>query len=721
MRREDLALACVALIAACADPSREPPRWIELARGFQPRPLAEVVHAWQPGAATDGRSWKEEFQGVRIELALPAAAWTPAYEPGGWTAALPEDGAFPFLQHHFVRLTAGEHQFAWARTKDELDPGKFTIAGARLWIRLPPGEPPPENALLSERLENGRPVGGGWQVRVGTLNALGIPVWTGLREEVACEIPPRSALSFVAQFAGATDAGPVRFRVLLDGETLVEHERSPDGERVSAVGSEWIQEGGSTDGTYVVLPLPAKGASGARIAFEAVGAPGLVVFFQPVIGPLPAEHGYGARPWSEPRPDIVLFLADTFRADNLAFHGGDPDLAPNLNRMAQLSLRFSRARSTAAWTLPAIGSLLTGMYPGQHGASQEGLGLSPALDTIVEELAHAGYRTGAITDGSFFSAEFGTDQGFQWFVQRTLDEWELTRTIDDAIAFLERDDGRPVFLVVHTYRAHAPYRQGPDEDASRWDAVMEELGGEAEAARLAGKTGFAREILVRHRERLTELYRDGVRDLDQEFGRLWAALGRLGVLDGGVALFTSDHGEALGENQDIFHGRALWEVKLRIPLLIYSGDLGARDVPWTVSLVDVAPTIAALAQVPRSEHWAGASLLTLAEERPGYAFRLDERGRQIAVFDQARKLLSARAPETLGQGECDAAYDLAADPREEHDLSRIGAEWPAELARRAAPAVAELLTPRTDPIELELGPELMQELQDIGYGGDANR
>src|SRR6185503_19320650 len=110
----------------------------------------------------------------------------------------------------------------------------------------------------------------------------------------------------------------------------------------------------------------------------------------------------GARPWSEPRPDLVLVLCDTFRADNLAEYGGDPELAPNLNRFTARALRFLDARSTAAWTLPSIGSILSGVFPGQHGGTDLDRGVVNEVETLAEVLSASGYRTAAITDSGLF-------------------------------------------------------------------------------------------------------------------------------------------------------------------------------------------------------------------------------------------------------------------------------------------------------------------------------
>src|SRR6185503_1617119 len=109
---------------------------------------------------------------------------------------------------------------------------------------------------------------------------------------------------------------PVRYRVSLGEQVLLERELAAD---VAARSQ------------HESIALPPEGAAGARFTFELEGPTGQGVFFAPTIGP--AEVGTpGQRPWGDARPDIIVFLADTFRADNMALYGGDPALTPALER-----------------------------------------------------------------------------------------------------------------------------------------------------------------------------------------------------------------------------------------------------------------------------------------------------------------------------------------------------------------------------------------------------
>ena len=112
-----------------------------------------------------------------------------------------------------------------------------------------------------------------------------------------------------------------------------------------------------------------RGTGHGTLRFEVHGAPARTAFLCPFVGPedisqpelTPCQESAG-------KHDIVIFLADTFRADNLQAYGGQARVAPNINGFAKDALRFLRAWSPASWTLPAHASLFSAVYPYQHEA-----------------------------------------------------------------------------------------------------------------------------------------------------------------------------------------------------------------------------------------------------------------------------------------------------------------------------------------------------------------
>jgi arylsulfatase A-like enzyme len=696
-RRVVLALAGI-LLPACGA-GEAPPGWVSLARGCKPEALLPLARRWHAEAGMDAAECGDESTFVRVRHPMPRSAWERAGDQGDesdtWIAAMP-GGAFAYGAPSFLQLRSGDQPIVSVPDGRELAPRTFRLESGRLHLRLTGGAEPPADLVLVQRMESGRlPADGVWQVRIGDEFGSGIPVWSGEREELACALPAASRLSFEARYLSRQE-GTVRLRVRLDGEVV--HESSEDSRRL-------LEEG-----RWHSFALPPAARAEARFTFEAEGPTGQALFLRPVIGPVEVGS-YGARPWQAARPDVVVFLADTFRADALAPTGGPPDLAPALERFAAGALRFRNARSNASWTLPSISTLLTGLAPGQHTANDMNRALPDDLVTVIEALSRSGYRTCAVTDAAFFSPTFGLEQGFESFAIREPRRWDLDWTIQRALEHLDRDDGRPLFLLVHTYRTHMPYRTGPEEDIRPWEEL---IASGCALLKSRGKTTREewRERLARCRQRFEELYREGVRDLDRGFGECLAALERRGA-GRGFVIFTSDHGEALGENEDIFHDGKQWESKLRIPLLVRGPGLAPRDVDRAVTLLDLAPTLAQIAGLPREPAWPGESLLSVAGDRPACAFLL-KKAPEIALVDGGRKLFAA-GPDQLERGAYGSAYDLARDPHEERPVT--GEAWPGELARRHAALVRALLAPASTAVEIPLSVAQQRELGELGYGG----
>jgi len=709
MRLPHLFLALLAglalLLGACSEPAK--PRWLPLAAGFRPTDLANQARRWESAAGRETSEVASEQQGVVVRQRIALSLGEPL---GDGSLRFPLGGAF--ARATGARLESHPPMDWQARTTaGVLAPGEYRLAQGTLELH------PPEvvaqlaaapQLLLSARLENGRAVDEGWQVRLGGHCGLGLPLFGGEREELATPLPADSVLHFRFALAGADGARAARLLLTLDDAPLFAESLTLARDEVRAFS----------------VALPPEGRASARLAFTLEGTQALGVVFTPLVAP--RETGTPAdRPWGTPRPDVVLVLVDTLRADALSAYGGEPALAPALNAFAERARVFTHARSNAAWTLPSVATLLTGVQPGQHGAVDENLSLARELPTFVEALAKAGYRTGAITDANFVSSVHGLEQGFEWFAEhyppdwerweeRSPSSWNLTRTLDEARAFLAADDGRPTFLFLHTYRVHEPYRLGPEEDPRANRALL------ARAAEIAGTDepppDVGRRIMLGLMPELRAQYDEGVRDLDRKLGPFLAELESQDFFARAHLFLTSDHGEALGENEDFGHGNHLWEVKLRVPLLWRGPAVAPARVPHVATLLDLAPTVAALTGLPREPAWSGQALGTLDGERPAFAWQLGAKSRQVAWREGTRKLITTPDAEALRAGQCAEAFELADDPGETTNLAH-SAPWPAELTRaRAEEILAAVLGPRGPAVPLSR--ERQKELEGLGYGGD---
>jgi arylsulfatase len=578
-------------------------------------------------------------------------------------------------------------------------------------LRLGPGEAPPAGLRLQLHVAGGE---GDGRLRGDRFSGAALSVLPGEAVERRVDVPARSVLRFATALeAAVTDAkelrGPVSFQVRVDDRLVFEH-REP-----SAASSAFA---------WHAVPLGEESRPGARIRFEVAGELAHTAFFAPVVGPRDVGRP-GARPWRTARPDLVIFLADTLRADVLGAYGSTLGLTPHLDRIAAGSLLFRRAWSPATFTQAAHAALFSGYFARQVAAYAPGARLPAPVVTLAERLAAAGYRTGAVTDAVVVSERFGFAQGFEWFDEHYA---SLASTLARATAFLDADDGRPVFLFVHTYRVHNPYRVSDEtrrEAGDRFDFAEDSAPLEAREMQMARRPGFDRARDVHYAAlvaRLHDLYRGAVIDLDRGFGGFHDALRQRGWLGSGVLVFTSDHGEAFSEHDQLGHGGRVWEEQTRIPLFLSGPGIEPGVVEQPASLLDLAPTLAELAGVAGEPDWPGVSLLRRRGERAELAARpiflfenRDKPGSTLAIVEGGRKVIAYEDPASLARGERFGAFDLAADPGERDGAAAADAAWVQELLERLGPAAAELLRPREQGESAELGAEQIERLRALGY------
>src|SRR5262245_42520528 len=692
----------VALVLAAAGCGHDPaPARISLARGFVPPGGADLERAWSQGPEPITVHAEDGGRTIAITLKLPRAAWRAEERSGAelheWSAACP---LIRTVQH--FRTEEFELELGGARVKlapdrkgaeHEATSGTAFFHEAQRLVLLAAEAQPPRAGSVSCRIARGEHQDGTWRAFVQELAADGLSIWPGERWETEVEVAPGSALRFATVARSLGREGRAIFRVTCEGARL-EHEQP-------------LADTGLGD--WHTLPLP---SGSVRLLFEVEGDPSLTAFLDPWVGPLsigaPAQ-----RPWKETRPNVVLFVADTFRADLLDVAGGPALAAPDLDRIAARSLAFPRMRSPATWTLPAHSSLFTGLFPTQHGAVNEGRTFSPALVTLAEHLERAGYRTAAVTDAGFVSRQYGLDQGFEIFLEHNEAlGHRLAKTLHAARELLARDDGRPVFLFVHTYRTHWPYRTGSEEDRSEHDALVARFSeglAPRERPDPARLEAFGKELLA--------LYRRGASALDEQLGPWFDELERAGFFDPGYFVFTSDHGEAFFEHGKSEHRGMPYEEELRVPLLLFGPGLEAGRSPVDASLLDLAPTLAELCGIPPDPRWCGRSLLAPAAERPFLAWQGAPDKETLAILAGTRKVFVPARMDALAQGEVRTAFELALDPGEHQNVVKQGATWPAELARSTAPEFEPLSHLAAEGAGVEVNAWLKEELAKLGYGG----
>lgn len=685
-------------LAACGRDSA--PTW---------QPLSDLgVRAVERSVSTPELTYQHDHGWLRVTQAIAPQDWLPGPFPGVVTTSLAIEGSArsiePGIPHDLVSsvadVTFKSMEFSPALLDTStFEAGMYAIVGSELYLV------DPEGAISAAPLRyvGSFPLAESARFTLGGVTSNGWLISPD--ESITAELPDMGGaaeLHFsVRAYGSEALTGPTTYALTLDGTVVHRETLSPQ-----------------VFGHLQTRRIDLEGAGTLAVHVEAGRA--LLALGSPRLLPAAAEP--------DPRPDLVLFVADTFRADNMALYGGDPAWTPRLDAWSQGGLAFEAARATAPWTLPSHTSMLTGLYPFQHGAISNVTRIAPEIETIAERLNAAGYRTVAVTDGIYLTESHGFTQGFETFMQYLPSkEFEAT-TLDALDALLAEDDGRPLFLYVQTYYTHTPYEVlpatrarltalfDPAEPESEWDWQLQQdrLQPEVEKFVENPKPSPAGEDAL---AKIEALYRGGAHDFDAHFGKV------LDVFDASsydpIVVFTSDHGEAFAEHDSIYHGDSVYDEEVHVPLVVRGPGITPGKRSELVSLVDLAPTFAHLADVPPAPGWIGESLLDPARKGgPIGSFSTNQTGiipeKPYAIFDGHRKVIEL-SNEGVPMNAVEHAFDLADDPGETEDLAAEA--WPEHVVRELRAHIDDWFTARTKASLIELTEADLKNLEAMGYFG----
>jgi arylsulfatase A-like enzyme len=437
----------------------------------------------------------------------------------------------------------------------------------------------------------------------------------------------------------------------------------------------------------------------------------------------------GAMPPTD-RPNILVYLVDTLRADHLGAYGYSRPTSPALDRMAQDGVVFERMIAQSGWTRTSVASVMTGLNPLVHGVLGRDDALPAEAITLPVLMTDLGYETVAVITNGNVSGTFGFDVGFDSF--RYLNEQpqdrnrEVHRLSDDVntefLGWLDaRTSDEPFFAYLHTSDPHAPYLPR-EPQLGQFVGDMRRTGLEwPRYARgfVAGQDEFSPEDV---RDEMVALYDAEIAFNDLHFGNLLAALEARGIADDTVIVFTSDHGEEFLDHGAYGHGKTLYRELVQVPLVMrLPGNMAAGTRPAAMAQhIDLLPTLLELAGgvVPA---WAqGRSLAPAFADPEWFSNEVARSYLQLDVSSVAslvagdwhllRSPMVSQHARTLGI----EMFNLAQDPAEL--LNRR-----AEMSVRAGLLLTAWRraeagdTPLFAIDSAEIDPELAARLRDLGY------
>jgi arylsulfatase A-like enzyme len=328
-----------------------------------------------------------------------------------------------------------------------------------------------------------------------------------------------------------------------------------------------------------------------------------------------------------PAPSVLLITIDTLRPDRLSCYGYKRQQTPAICSLALQGALFEQAVCDIPWTTGSLASVMTGTYSTQHGLhlSNERLGQSHL--TLAELLKQHGYRTGAVVGSFPVASLYGLNQGFDSY------DDEFTQPIliaSGPTPHAVQKIPNPSNLDDLTTAA-AWANQKMRNDGFRPDADVTERAGQWLDDHVGSRFflwvhyfgpherlyDIENTLLSWQEPRIVADYDGDLAKTDAAVGRLLAKVEALGLAEQVLVVLHADHGQSLGEHRYVGHSMDLYDVSLRVPLMM---RLPGRIRPGTrigqlVRNVDIMPTVLDTTDVPVPPNLAGRSLLPALSRR----------------------------------------------------------------------------------------------------------
>ncbi len=442
-----------------------------------------------------------------------------------------------------------------------------------------------------------------------------------------------------------------------------------------------------------------RAAVSLSIALGLIGFGGLVSYLNP------------RTPRADARPNVVIVLIDTLRADALPAYGQPLDTAPFLTRLASESAVFEHAYSTSSWTPPSVASIFTSLYPFEHGVKRgfffdttpigakaagplEMNAMPEDVPTLPELFQRAGYATAAISTNRNVEQEIGFRRGFDRF------EWHNNAPADSVYALLKRwkremPRDRPHLIYVHLMDPHGPY---------------------------VGHAPYVQQFRLQESDHHHATYLSEVRFMDRQLARIFRLLSDPST----IFVVVTDHGEEFRDHGGTEHGPQLYAELNRAAMLIHAPRLGvaAQRVTENVSQIDLLPTLLDAAGLPLAGGRSGMSLWPILARAPGegevrrslaartlFAHRSNPR----PPYEESWAALHREWKYIEHAGRDPELFNRSADPGERNNLAAADRDRADSFA--AAVAGARHRSPVHTGRSLQVSPdqELIEQLKALGY------
>lgn len=299
------------------------------------------------------------------------------------------------------------------------------------------------------------------------------------------------------------------------------------------------------------------------------------------------------------KPNILLITIDTLRSDHLGIYGYPRETSPFMDQLAREGMMFKHTITPIPSTAPSHASILTSLHPLTHGSTGNAAPLTDKAQTIAEVLKQNGYYTIGTVAVVFLSTKYNFSQGFDSFSDKWEEKPGINTSFDrvaesvneslfqqvDEYLLKQKEKNKPLFIWVHYFDPHWPYREIPSID-------------------------FKVDLPEQKLPASTKRYDKEIRYTDEHIKKLYQYLKEKGIAKRMVTCITADHGEEFGEHGTSGGHADFYTEDIFVPLIFHGYNIPKNKIIETyVSTMDIPVTLLGLANLTFDTHTEGIDLL----------------------------------------------------------------------------------------------------------------